>query len=307
MNSFLAEIGKKLADRWLDLLIFPGLIWAGALTAGIQLGQADPFDIRRLESWLNQVAAQPAAHTAGTVLLVSGGLLLASAAAGLCVSGIGYALQCLWALSGSGRLARHLVRIRSRWWQRRTETLRAAVATATHPGLRDEDRPTALAAVRVAERHRAKLGSSPPVAPTWIGERFRLAANHVSDAYGIDPGLAWPRLWAVLPDNMRADLTAAQDAYAGAARLLGWGLVYAVTGAIWWPAVIVGAVVSVGGWWRARGTASIVADLIETAFDLYLVDLSEKLRSYSGERMTPALGRKLAQLFEGNRLTGTER
>jgi hypothetical protein len=106
---------------------------------------------------------------------------------------------------------------------------------------------------------------------------------------------------------MRADLTAAQDAYAGAARLLGWGLVYAVTGAIWWPAVIVGAVVSVGGWWRARGTASIVADLIETAFDLYLVDLSEKLRSSSGERMTPALGRKLAQLFEGNRLTGTER
>jgi hypothetical protein len=83
VTGFLAELGRKLADRWLDILLLPGLLWIATLTAGVRLGQQHPADVGRLRGWLDQLAAHPAAHSPATVLLAATGILLATAAAGL--------------------------------------------------------------------------------------------------------------------------------------------------------------------------------------------------------------------------------
>jgi hypothetical protein len=41
------------------------------------------------------------------------------------------------------------------------------------------------------------------------------------------------RLWAALPDPLRGDIIAANDAYTTAARLAGWGLLYTALATAW--------------------------------------------------------------------------
>src|SRR5438105_2519298 len=59
MGAFLAGIGTKLADRWVNALLLPGLLWTALLAAGVHLGQAHAFAADHLSEWLEQLAARP--------------------------------------------------------------------------------------------------------------------------------------------------------------------------------------------------------------------------------------------------------
>ncbi|MFI6536976.1 hypothetical protein ACIBHY_31315 [Nonomuraea sp. NPDC050547] len=85
----------------------------------------------------------------------------------------------------------------------------------------------------------------------------------VRRAYALDLLAAWPRLWLLLPDPPRAEITAVQDGHAAAARLGGWALLYLLLGAVWWPALIAAMVLGLTSWYRARSTADVLAALIE--------------------------------------------
>ncbi|MGW2543946.1 hypothetical protein ACWC5I_24485 [Kitasatospora sp. NPDC001574] len=116
-----------------------------------------------------------------------------------------------------------------------------------------------------------------PRLPTRVAERLHESAGRAGTLYGLDLNLVWPRLWSVLPDMLRADVTAARDSYAAAARLAGWGLMYAAPAIVWWPAVLPGSVVVAVAAARARTAAGVLADLVDTAADLHLVDLAGRL------------------------------
>ncbi|MGV9535821.1 hypothetical protein ACWDR9_19590, partial [Streptosporangium sandarakinum] len=112
---------------------------------------------------------------------------------------------------------------------------------------------------------------------TWIGDRLYAMDRRVHDAYDLDLTGAWPRLWLVIPDTARAELTAARDAHAAAARLAGWAVLYLSVAAVWWPAVLVAMVVGATAWARARATTASLADLVEASVDLYGRDLAVQL------------------------------
>jgi hypothetical protein len=133
-----------------------------------------------------------------------------------------------------------------------------------------------LAAARRARRaadaalaRRNRIALTEPSRPTWIGSRFQDTEERIAGAYHLDLAVAWPRLWPLLSDNLRADLQAAYGAYTASARLVGWALLYAVIGAWWWPAAVIAVVAAADGWWQGRAGAAVLAELIETAVDLH--------------------------------------
>ena len=91
MGGFLDELGKKLADRWLQLLVLPGAFYLAVAIAARTLGQSRPFDLHRLITQVIAWAKTPAATTVGGQVV-----LLAAALAGA---------SCRWPGRPGARLA----------------------------------------------------------------------------------------------------------------------------------------------------------------------------------------------------------
>lgn len=307
VTGFLAEIGKKLADRWLNLLVLPGALWVVALIVAIRLGSQHPFDIARLRTWLNAEAAQPGSHSIATVILAAAGLLAAAAAAGLLAFALGAIVQRAWGFPGYHLPLTWVVGARQQRWSRRrkkaTETEKQAIRIASQTA-DSQARARASRRARAAEQRLQALGESPPERPTWIAERFYQTARRTSVAYGLDLGLTWPRLWTVLPETLRTDLTSAQDTYAAAARLIAWGVPYILLAIAWWPASVIGVGVVTAGWLRGRAAAAILADLIETATDLYGSDLAAQLGISTPRPFTAEIGHAITGILRQAPLAG---
>ncbi|MER5601096.1 hypothetical protein [Streptomyces sp. NPDC002265] len=278
MSSFLAGIGTKLADRWVNALLLPGLLWTALLAAALHLGQSYPFAAGRLSAWLNQLATRPAAHAPGTVVLAASASLLAASGVGLLAGALGGLVERLWALPADTPPATWLLRLRRRRWDEATRQLKTAIRQAAQPTRHDVPPERAAARVRVCQRRRARLGPARPIGATQVGDRLGRAATRTAEVNGLaDLALVWPRLWTVLPTELRTDITAARTAYAATARLAAWGLLYTAVGAVWWPAAVIGPTTLATSVLRARAAANVLADLVEAAVDLHLNDLAERL------------------------------
>jgi hypothetical protein len=123
--------------------------------------------------------------------------------------------------------------------------------------------------------------------PTWIGDRLRAADERIHHTYRLDVSAAWPRLWLLIPETARTELTAAHDSYTAAARLAGWGLLYLAVGAWWWPALVIAAATEITAWIRARAATTVLADLVETTVDLYGAELARQLGITCPSLLTP--------------------
>jgi hypothetical protein len=89
------------------------------------------------------------------------------------------------------------------------------------------------------------------------------------DRYGLDLAFGWPRLWLVLPDSVRAQLSTAEAAFASAVATGSWAWPYLVLSAAWWPAALIGVGIGVTGWVRGRAATADLAALCEAAIDLH--------------------------------------
>ena len=273
MNTFPAQLGTKLADQWAKIVVLPGLVWMLLLTAALQLGQAHAFDLGALRSWLNRQAQEPTAHALGTVLLAFAAFSGASAVGGLAADGLGRVLQRAWASSGTSHAGAYLLSVRLHRWRAADGRKRRAVARkGSQPG-----KSRASRRLKRAERALARLGRE-PIRPTRVADGFAETVGRIATVYGLtDFQRAWPRLWAVLPDSLRSDVTEARDAYASASRTIGWGILYSLIALAWWPAAPLGIAIVLHGVPRARAAASALADLIETSVELHLSTLARQL------------------------------
>ena len=129
--------------------------------------------------------------------------------------------------------------------------------------------------------------------PTWIGDRLRACRVRVERAYGLDLDAAWPRLWLIVPDTVRAELGAARDAFGVAARLTAWAILYLILGAWWWPAVPIALITGATGIIRARQATDNLGDLVEAAVDLHVRGLAVQIGENLTGPLTPAIGQLL--------------
>jgi hypothetical protein len=289
MTGFLTELGKKLADRWVALLVLPGLLFTAVATAAATLGQRHWADVGALAGLLGRLAGTttPDGSTRTVLLLVV--LLLASFASGLLARALGtpveHALSGRWP-RGFGGLARTLAGRRRRAWARAEQRYQQA---------RDDGDRDDLAAL---VRRRNGIALIEPRYPTWIGDRLAAPAIRVRDEYGLDLAFAWSRLWLLLPETSRAPLTEGRRRLDDATALGGWALLYLALGPVWWPAAVAGAAVGLVAWRRSRMAAGVYADLVEAAVDVHVTDLLDRFADDSGVRPArPQWGAALTERF----------
>jgi hypothetical protein len=188
-------------------------------------------------------------------------LLLASAACGVAAQVLGAVVERVW-FGTWPRCAAPLTRWRQRRWQRAHQRFRAAT---------EQDDLDGLAAAR------NRIGLLPPCRPTWMADRLRAADQRVWLEYGVDLSTCWSRLWLVIPDSTRQAVQLAREQHAAATALGGWAVLYALLGVLWWPAVVLGVVIGVTSWRRARATTAVLADLVEATVDVHAASLAVAL------------------------------
>lgn len=114
--------------------------------------------------------------------------------------------------------------------------------------------------------------------PTQFGNILRAAEERPKNQYGLDTFICWPRLWLLLPDSVKTELTEARMTLNIGARIWLWSLLFLLwTPLAWWafPAGILSAYLAYR--WLLN-SAIIYGDLLESAFDLYRLELYKSLR-----------------------------
>jgi hypothetical protein len=291
MSAFLTELGRRFAERWVSLLVLPGLVYVGALVAAAALGGSRWTWIGaaggRITSALADagVPATAAGAVLPVVLLLGASLLgtaaglVAQAVAGP-VERISVGLWPRWA----DPLARPLVDRRRRRW------------TAAHDRFTAADGGSTSRAELAAARNRIALQA--PARPTWIGDRLHAADSRIWNEYGLDLSYCWSRLWLVIPDTSRQAVQDCRDRFAAAQLLGAWALLYAALGVLWWPALVAAAAVGLTGWRRGRAAAEALADLVEAVVDIHAPDLANAVGvPIPDNRVAPDLGRQITQRF----------
>jgi hypothetical protein len=274
LGKFWEGIGGRLADRWAAVSVPALVFWLGGLLAWAY-GAGGMDRLFGKSGWLDtqRVAAQIA------VLVVA---LLAVAGSGVVVNrATGWVLRLLegyWP-RWLGPLRRRLVlRARTRAeaqgaaWQRLAQAVLAP--TAAVPTV---EQVTEFA--RLDQRRRRRPNRASLIMPTRIGNILRAAESWPADKYGLDGVVVWPRLWLVLQDSTRKELLAARAELDSAVGVVLWGVLFC-SFAPWTLLVVpVGlglAAAAVTVWVPARAEA--FADLVESTYDVYRIDLYRQLR-----------------------------
>ncbi|KUJ33575.1 hypothetical protein ADL25_44680 [Streptomyces sp. NRRL F-5122] len=306
MNTFLGELGKKIAERWVTVLVLPGLLWVSTALLATQLGWSHALSPHVLADRITPWADD--SHPAVVIVVLLAGLLLASAAAGLVATALGMLVRRLWTTRGRWPPARRLTIWRQNRWRSADNQVNTLIGEALRSSAHSSFPPatgvtTALPIVvagpGIAEAlaRRDAISLEFPELPTWIGDRWRDNAIRIRRAYGLDIALAWPRLWTVLPESLRADLTTAQTAYTAAGSLMGWATLYGLLGICWWPALLISIAVVTTGTIRARTATAALCQLIETAADLHGHTLAEQLRLHCPGPLTVDVGNQINALL----------
>lgn len=145
------------------------------------------------------------------------------------------------------------------------------------------------------------------VLPTRLGNILRSAEDRCAEKYGLDAIICWPRLWLLLPDAVKTELTAAREALNLTARLWLWGMLFCLWAPmfwVWWPLLLGLLTAWLSHQWMLQA-AQVYGDLLESAFDLYRFNLYESLRWPKPK--TPAQERALGQELTDYLWHGSER
>jgi hypothetical protein len=297
VTALLTALGGKIPDRWVSLLLLPGLLFTSVATAGRLLGHGHPFDLGRLLHRINDLAGDPAVRAPGTVALVTVLALAASAGMSLLAAALGSAVERLWLGDWPSPLAGTagaLTRQRTQRWNAAQERYRTALAAKAHHTVSGGTgaAPPDTAALNEA---RNRIALARPRRPTWMGDRLTAVDTRIHEAYDLDLGSAWPRLWLLLPDAPRTDVYAARTALAATARQAGWGVLYAVPALWWWPAALVVPLVCVGAWHRGRLAVVHFSELVEATVDVHGRDLATVLGIPCEARLTREAGLEITR------------
>ena len=291
MNGFLAELGKKLAERWVTLLVLPGLLFTAVATAAVTLRHrhwADLGALGRLTGRLVTLGTGAPDGLTRTVLLLVA-LLLAAYASGLLARALATPVELAFAGRWppiAHRLNTACVRRRHNAWAELNQKCERARAA------RDPHELGELI------RRRNRIGLIEPKHATWIGDRLSAPAIRVRQEYGLDLAFSWPRLWFVLPETTREPLAEGRQRLDDATALGGWAILYLALGALWWPAAILAIGLGLVSWRRSRVAADVYAELVEAAVDVHLDDLWTRFADDQGIRLTrPRWGQQLTERF----------
>jgi hypothetical protein len=273
MDSFWEGLGTALTGPRALAVLAPALVfWAGALGAvawheGLTRRQVETV----ADAWTGPHAA---------TLLLAGGLGLV--ASSLVVDRL--TLPALRLLEGYWPAWPGLRALRRRLIGRHARRLEAAEvrwqalyqARQLAPGAFAPAQQEALA--RLERRLRLAPADPRLRMPTALGNVLRAAEARPHDKYGLDARVCWPRLWLVLPADVRRELADARQTLDLATRTGLWAALFLGWTALAWWALPLGLAVAGLAYGWALAAAETYGDLLEAAFDLHRFALYEALR-----------------------------
>jgi len=244
-----------------------------------------------------------ARHPAAAQAVLAVVTMLAVAGVGLAVQALTGVTRTIWLGQWPGPFAGirrwGVYRRLSRWNKRLEDRRKLEDNYPRHYRTKEQQLQIDLSA-----RQLNRLSLAVPGRPTWMGDRVQGVERVALDRYGLDLTFAWPRLWLVLPEASRAEITAAHAEFAAAVVTGTWAWPYLLLGIAWWPALVVAAVVSVTGWARARSAIGELAALAESTLDLHGRELAITLGVAEQDTVGPlsvAEGQKITALVRKGR------
>jgi len=293
LDKFWESLGSDLADRWLTYLFGPAFIfWAGGAALYVwHTGWETTLDAVQA---LNPVQ-QGAVLVAALLLVVFSSLAMQALRFPVLRLLEGY---WPWPFHLLGRGISALRRKRFRKQYERLRMLKSQ--SERSPAEKDE-----LARLEVwAHLHPA---SERDLLPTALGNILRARERAPGRKYGLNAMVCWPRLWPLLPDSLRADLSVARESLDRLVELWFWGVLFLV----WAPYTKWVILISLA--WvaltynMALQAAMAYGDLLEAAFDLHRMALYDALgwprpKDSAEEK---ALGRRLTEFLWRGTLPGT--
>jgi hypothetical protein len=296
LDKFWEAAGEKLADRWAGASVPAVIFWLGGLLCWIS-GHGGTSDLRKVAEW----AGKQSAPVQLVILLTA---LLGVAASGVIVQRLATVglrlIEGYWP-SFAGRL----VRRRTKTIAAKAKSLEDRYQELAGPVLEDKSATAAQRAefAGIDQRLR-RFPVDGDYLPTKTGNIMRAGERRPAEKYGLDAIVVWPRLWLLLPDGTRGELSQARSALDSAVAALIWGvLFFGFTALAWWAALVAIAVVLAMYLYWIPDRAAVFADLLESAFDVHRGLLYQSLRwplpenprdeHVSGEQVTSYLLRGL--------------
>ncbi|GAA3796986.1 hypothetical protein ACFS5L_02150 [Streptomyces phyllanthi] len=223
LGKFWESIGTKLGEKWLAVALPALLFWAlGAAAYAHAHGTAGLVD--RAKSLQTQpVVLQVLALVAGLLIIAVSAQLVNWVSQPVLRGLQGYWWPPLRSVRRylTDRQTRRLHPLQDRF-----DELAPLIANGTADSEQEWE----------YQRADLELRRCPPRAalhmPTRLGMYLRAAESEAKDKYGLDAVKCWPHLWALLPDQSRADLLAAHAALQRSVTYVIWvvlGMVWA-----WW-------------------------------------------------------------------------
>jgi hypothetical protein len=265
--KFLEGFSGNLADEWIKTLFTPAFVfWLGGGLAALQRWGWDAAVVEF------QKLQEPLPLVLGVLVL------LTVAASGFVVQQFDFTVLRLlegywpgWLTPLAGWLVKGQRRRFKRIDQQLQTLNRQGLATLT---------PQEREAYIQADLDLGEFPELGRLLPTRLGNILRAAEDHCAAKYGLDAIICWPRLWLLLPEATKTELSQARQQLNGTVRIWVWGmlfLIWAPLFGIWWPLPL-----GLGTAWLAHRwlmqTARIYGDLIEAAFDLYRLQLYQAVR-----------------------------
>jgi hypothetical protein len=298
-----SELGKKLADRWLTLLVLPGVLYIAALIVAHALGQSHALSGAQLVRQLRAYAKGSVVTTLYGQILVLVGVLVAAAAIGLAAQAIGTLIEHL-ALSAGWQAwpspLRQVAEWRIRDRQKRWDTEDGAYWAEYHKAMDPDPTQRPHSGLRHRSAHRrARIALERPERPTWSGDRLHAVAIRLDRDLSIDLATIWPYLWLTYHETVQTELTTARTALTRATMLGAWSIMYAPLTWWWWPAAPLAVILAATASYRMRAATDSYARLLEAATRLHIADLASHLGFDRAGTVTRHLGDALTHYLGG--------
>lgn len=278
-------MGSNIAERWMEYIFSPAfLFWTGGL--GLYIWRTG------WQRVLNEVQALSQFQQGGWLvlalfILISSSILMQAVRFPILRLLEGY---WTWPLNYLGL---GVVALMKPHFQRKYDELRR-LATEDQKKLDARQREKLIQLDTWAHWHPVKTGD---LLPTALGNILRARERSPERKYGLDAIVCWPRLWLLLPENVRADLMNARFSLDRLAELWFWGMLFLLW-SFWTPwAVVIALVWMFMTYALACQSAMAYGDLLESAFDLYRFLLYDAM-GWSRPRSTQdesALGAQLTE------------
>ena len=267
LDKFWESIGSNLAERWLEYIFGPAfLFWAGGLglyawRTGWQatLKEAQALTQFQQGSWL----------VLALLVLVFSSVLMQAIRFPILRLLEGY---WPWPFNYLGL---GIVALQKRSSQKKIAELRDLLKTLEDAGKLDVGQREKLTQLEMWAHSRP--AKSNDLLPTALGNILRARERSPERKYGLDAIVCWPRLWPLLPENLRTDLANARSTLDHLVELWFWGLLF-VLWVFWTPwAVAIGLLWMLMTYGMALQAVMAYGDLLETAFDLHRLSLYDAL------------------------------